>query len=193
MSQSPERSEDEGPATQSADNNNETAQPSNDPTGDDMNQPRPDELGYDFEVKEQDRWLPIANGESCPALPTVMMRVVMVSSLLPVLPQPPSVAHEAPCYPCRLVICALAIPESLHDDECSCPSSTYNVAARFWSAGPSNQRLFCLPSDLHSTSRLRPTGRTDDTKHRHVISIPARIIIFTTSVEPSKAPESQEL
>lgn len=23
---------------------------------------RPEDLGYDFEVKEQDRWLPIANG-----------------------------------------------------------------------------------------------------------------------------------
>ncbi|KAI5366326.1 Putative transcription factor, NFYB/HAP3, transcription factor CBF/NF-Y/archaeal histone [Septoria linicola] len=62
MSQSPERNEDEGPAIQTPDNNNDTAQPSNDTIGEEMNNPtRPEELGYDFEVKEQDRWLPIAN------------------------------------------------------------------------------------------------------------------------------------
>lgn len=61
MSQSPERNEDEGPATQTPENN-DPAQQSNDQTGEEMNT-RPEELGYDFEVKEQDRWLPIANGE----------------------------------------------------------------------------------------------------------------------------------
>lgn len=63
MSQSPERNEDEGPATQTPENN-ETAQQQPDQPEGEMNT-RPEELGYDFEVKEQDRWLPIANGESC--------------------------------------------------------------------------------------------------------------------------------
>lgn len=62
MSQSPERNEDEGPATQTPENNDPAQQP-NDQPGDEMNT-RPEDLGYDFEVKEQDRWLPIANGES---------------------------------------------------------------------------------------------------------------------------------
>jgi len=40
----------------------------NDPQQHDGDMNRPDDpgdhgLGYDFEVKEQDRWLPIANGE----------------------------------------------------------------------------------------------------------------------------------
>jgi len=36
----------------------------NDPQSKDMNHRDDDpNLGYDFEVKEQDRWLPIANGE----------------------------------------------------------------------------------------------------------------------------------
>ncbi|GIZ44009.1 hypothetical protein CKM354_000721800 [Cercospora kikuchii] len=59
MSQSPERNEDEGPATQTPENN-ETAQQQPDQPEGEMNT-RPEELGYDFEVKEQDRWLPIAN------------------------------------------------------------------------------------------------------------------------------------
>lgn len=46
-------------------NENDQAQP--DPENPDiMNQH--DLHGYDFEVKEQDRWLPIANGESCGTL-----------------------------------------------------------------------------------------------------------------------------
>lgn len=60
MSQSPRETEDVEPAAPSPDEN----APEEPQT--DMN--RPDEpgdqgLGYDFEVKEQDRWLPIANGE----------------------------------------------------------------------------------------------------------------------------------
>lgn len=68
MADSPaERNEDDVPATQSPENN-ETTQPQNDQNGDDndMNPTRPEELGYDFEVKEQDRWLPIANGKFSP-------------------------------------------------------------------------------------------------------------------------------
>ena len=32
-------------------------------------------LAYEFEVKEQDRWLPIANGMSMPSFPTLMIRL----------------------------------------------------------------------------------------------------------------------
>lgn len=35
----------------------------------DTTDPHAGGLAYEFEVKEQDRWLPIANGESCPFLP----------------------------------------------------------------------------------------------------------------------------
>lgn len=88
MSQSPERNEDEGPATQTPENNDPAQQP-NDQPGDEMNT-RPEDLGYDFEVKEQDRWLPIANGES------------RANALVfPVLLPPHSVA---PCVPRRTVL-----------------------------------------------------------------------------------------
>lgn len=83
MSQSPRESEEVEPAPASL---NEDEPQDHDPadlsdpatstavnitastTKQDTNDPNmsrgPDDIGYDFEVKEQDRWLPIANGES---------------------------------------------------------------------------------------------------------------------------------
>lgn len=60
MSQSPKETEEVEPATQTPEEN-ETQQ-QNDQTEGEMSL-RPEDVGYDFEVKEQDRWLPIANGE----------------------------------------------------------------------------------------------------------------------------------
>jgi len=58
MSQSPKEPEEVEPATQTPEDN-EPQQP-NDQTEGEMGL-RPEDVGYDFEVKEQDRWLPIAN------------------------------------------------------------------------------------------------------------------------------------
>lgn len=58
MSQSPRDGEDVQPSAPSPDD--DAPQPTEGDAGD-MNRPELD-LGYDFEVKEQDRWLPIANG-----------------------------------------------------------------------------------------------------------------------------------
>lgn len=57
MSQSPRDVEDVQPSAPSPDD--DVPQPTEGDAGD-MNRPELD-LGYDFEVKEQDRWLPIAN------------------------------------------------------------------------------------------------------------------------------------
>ncbi|CAK4023484.1 related to CCAAT-binding factor, subunit A (HAP3) [Lecanosticta acicola] len=60
MSQSPRDPEDVDPATAPSPNDDEPAQQNNENNdGNEMN--RTDDVGYDFEVKEQDRWLPIAN------------------------------------------------------------------------------------------------------------------------------------
>lgn len=69
MSQSPREPEDvDATATQSP--NDDDPQPQiNDQTEGEMS--RPEDVGYDFEVKEQDRWLPIANGESLSVAPCV--------------------------------------------------------------------------------------------------------------------------
>nr|POE49447.1 nuclear transcription factor y subunit b-1 [Quercus suber] len=78
MSQSPPRdTEDVEPAPPSPDEND--PQP---PEG----MSRPDDagdhaLGYDFEVKEQDRWLPIANGESSPPMLSRPQHVLAPTSL----------------------------------------------------------------------------------------------------------------
>jgi hypothetical protein len=56
--QSPREPEEVEPAAPSPDENE--PQP---PEGETANMSRDDGVGYDFEVKEQDRWLPIANGE----------------------------------------------------------------------------------------------------------------------------------
>lgn len=63
MSQSPRETDDVEPAAPSPDEN-----AVEEPHPEDMSRGVADEpgdqgLGYDFEVKEQDRWLPIANGE----------------------------------------------------------------------------------------------------------------------------------
>lgn len=83
MSQSPRESEDVEPAPPSVDENeqqdNDQADESEQQNDSNRNQQQQDEAGntsgakpdmsrpedqiYDFEVKEQDRWLPIANGE----------------------------------------------------------------------------------------------------------------------------------
>ena len=44
----------------------------------DPSDPHGPSLGYEFEVKEQDRWLPIANGESPP-----LNEILRVDSLWP--------------------------------------------------------------------------------------------------------------
>jgi len=41
----------------------------------DPQDPHSSGLAYEFEVKEQDRWLPIANGMSMPSFPTLMIRL----------------------------------------------------------------------------------------------------------------------
>ncbi|KXT07571.1 hypothetical protein AC578_10139 [Pseudocercospora eumusae] len=66
MSQSPrDQTEAEAADTQSPAENDQTAdQPNSNGNGNDeenMTALRPEDVGYDFEVKEQDRWLPIAN------------------------------------------------------------------------------------------------------------------------------------
>ncbi|SMQ50851.1 unnamed protein product [Zymoseptoria tritici ST99CH_1A5] len=58
MSQSPKDPEEVEPATQTPEDN-DPQQQQNDQTEGEMS--RPEDIGYDFEVKEQDRWLPIAN------------------------------------------------------------------------------------------------------------------------------------
>lgn len=61
MSQSPRETEEVEPTAPTPDDN-EPQQQAEDPEN--MNRDDADHgLGYDFEVKEQDRWLPIANGE----------------------------------------------------------------------------------------------------------------------------------
>lgn len=64
MSQSPSREpEDVEPTNNNAQSptDDEPAQPNESNDGNEMS--KPEEFGYDFEVKEQDRWLPIANGK----------------------------------------------------------------------------------------------------------------------------------
>lgn len=63
MSQSPKEPEDVEPAAATQSPNDDEPAQQNEQTDPEMN--RPDDVGYDFEVKEQDRWLPIANGKSC--------------------------------------------------------------------------------------------------------------------------------
>lgn len=58
MSQSPKEPEEVEPTTQTPEDNEPQQQ--NDQTEGEMSV-RPEDVGYDFEVKEQDRWLPIAN------------------------------------------------------------------------------------------------------------------------------------
>lgn len=61
MSASPEHEVEAEPAATGSPNDNEN-QPTDEQNEEGMS--RPEDVGYDFEVKEQDRWLPIANGES---------------------------------------------------------------------------------------------------------------------------------
>lgn len=56
--QSPRETEEVEPAAPTPDDNEPQPQ-----EGDPTNMNRDDGVGYDFEVKEQDRWLPIANGK----------------------------------------------------------------------------------------------------------------------------------
>lgn len=58
--QSPRETEEPEQAPQPSEENENEQQPAED--DETMNRDDPG-LGYDFEVKEQDRWLPIANGE----------------------------------------------------------------------------------------------------------------------------------
>ena len=63
MSQSPrDQNEDDVPATTQSPAENEQPAGQEDDQND-GNMSRPEDIGYDFEVKEQDRWLPIANGQ----------------------------------------------------------------------------------------------------------------------------------
>ena len=81
MSQeSPEETQVLDPAAPPSPDDNEPQ----DPAEGEMN--RPDDgdhgLGYDFEVKEQDRWLPIANGECEPA-PSLLLLLLFAPALRP--------------------------------------------------------------------------------------------------------------
>ncbi|KAK4629171.1 Nuclear transcription factor Y subunit beta [Fulvia fulva] len=58
MSASPEHEVEAEPAATGSPNDNEN-QPTDEQNEEGMS--RPEDVGYDFEVKEQDRWLPIAN------------------------------------------------------------------------------------------------------------------------------------
>lgn len=63
MTPSPRESDDVEPTATTPDEN-ETGQPQSDQQHDQQQDEAMNDLGpYDFEVKEQDRWLPIANGE----------------------------------------------------------------------------------------------------------------------------------
>lgn len=63
MSHSPSREPDDVEATAlPSPADDEPAPPTEGTDGNEMS--KPEEFGYDFEVKEQDRWLPIANGKS---------------------------------------------------------------------------------------------------------------------------------
>lgn len=88
MSQSPKEIEEVEPATQTPEENDPQQQ--NDQNEGEMSL-RPEDVGYDFEVKEQDRWLPIANGEY--SLATLLRLSVA-----------PCVPRRAPCYPCPPVV-----------------------------------------------------------------------------------------
>lgn len=79
MSQSPKETEEVEPATQTPEENE--PQQSNDPNEGEMSL-RPEDVGYDFEVKEQDRWLPIANGE-CRVRPSWLATQAVCSTLRP--------------------------------------------------------------------------------------------------------------
>lgn len=80
----------------------------NDPNAEkDMNRPEDDpNFGYDFEVKEQDRWLPIANGECDCIIPslshTFYHPVVCVPFNVCIFPLPwlPCVCPALPCLHC---------------------------------------------------------------------------------------------
>lgn len=63
MSQSPREPEDVDPATAPSPNDDEQPQPNSENNDQNDMSRTADDVGYDFEVKEQDRWLPIANGE----------------------------------------------------------------------------------------------------------------------------------
>jgi hypothetical protein len=63
MSQSPKDPEEVEPATQTPEDNDPQQQQADQTEGE---MSRPEDIGYDFEVKEQDRWLPIANGMCSP-------------------------------------------------------------------------------------------------------------------------------
>lgn len=91
MSASPrDQTEPEAADTQSpAENDNTADQQNNGNDEENMTALRPEDVGYDFEVKEQDRWLPIANGEY--RFDEFLLHRVLHLAL-----------HDAPCYPCPL-------------------------------------------------------------------------------------------
>lgn len=91
MSQSPREPEEvDATATQSP-QDDAPQQPLDDQNDGEMS--RPEDIGYDFEVKEQDRWLPIANGESLSVAPCV---------------------PATPCDPCHtLTLCSPNSPSAL--------------------------------------------------------------------------------
>ena len=76
MSASPEETENVEQAAPSPDENEQQQQEGETSRTDD---PGDQVLGYDFEVKEQDRWLPIANGKS--AAPCMSPRQLSMARL----------------------------------------------------------------------------------------------------------------
>ena len=150
MSQdSPRETEELEPAPQSPDDH-ELPQPDGDMSR--VDDQGDHGTGYDFEVKEQDRWLPIANGE-CASLH-------LASLFLDRLRTP-----ACPC-PCPPVACAMLLPsrwESIrplrarHQNGLPCTrrrcTSTYNGAARLASAGPVESEVHPPAYDLQPPTR----------------------------------------
>ncbi len=65
----------DSPQSQPKDVEQGAPSPDEDAQMNDPQDPQSSSLGYEFEVKEQDRWLPIANGMSYAPISSLMIRV----------------------------------------------------------------------------------------------------------------------
>lgn len=170
MSQSPKEPEEVEPATQTPDDNEPQQQ--NDQTEGEMSV-RPEDVGYDFEVKEQDRWLPIANGE-CLLLATQAVCSTLRPTTSPVL----SLSSRR----CALIVFDTCTATNAVTGVASCPHITLQSASglharriRGFFAG---QRSAALVSDwTNKPCPPRPRSR----RRRHCHSIARRTRIARTS------------
>ena len=167
-SASPREPEDVEPPAPSPDDN-EPQQP------EEMN--RPDDpgdagLGYDFEVKEQDRWLPIANGEC-------------TLRLLHFLELPPACSlHCRDSVRCCQLGCLLT-PWVCGGHIQRRISSTYNAASR----------LVCtsVESEAHPPAYdLQPATRAADWTNNDAFSVPAVYSHPVATIHHSLEEESQD-